>query len=276
MQSKGVIDMTGVFSDPVWTGVTYEAFVVRDNDLFLTTRPAIEGSGSFYATDSAIVNHIDLTTGTYQSTSALDKNGLARRNNENWIDEQGNVYIFAGLGSPERQSRPSVLKIPSGSTSLDPTYDFEPFNAVSALLFGAGLPVLTGNFEYHQNGKAYSVVSTTFPQVLQDFLVENGGLGAVAADPDLLAQALALFNTNPSGQFVELDLEAQTTTKIDDVPFVNAFSSKVKVIDGTVYFLAVGGDTNAVYEYNPTTGTSTEVFNITAGGSISSFVKIGE
>ncbi|MEM6830790.1 MAG: hypothetical protein AAF551_09765, partial [Bacteroidota bacterium] len=140
----------------------------------------------------------------------------------------------------------------------------------------SGLPVLVGNFEYHQNGKAYSVVSTTFPQALQDFLAANGGLAGVAGDPDLLTQALALFNSNPSGQFVEIDLEAQTTTIIEDTPLVNAFGSSVTVIDGTVYFLAVGGDTNAVYVYDPATQTSSEVFNVTAGGSISGFVKIGE
>lgn len=276
MQALDIVDLTGAFMDPVWTGVNYEAFVVRDNDLFVTVRPAIEGSGSFYASDSAIVYHIDLTTNSYQGVSALDNNGLARRSGENWIDEQGNIYLAAFLSSTERSSLPSILRIPTGSTSLDPNYDFKFITTVSAPLLASGLPVLVGNFEYHQNGKAYSVVSTTFPQALQDFLAANGGLAGVAGDPDLLTQALALFNSNPSGQFVEIDLEAQTTTIIEDTPLVNAFGSSVTVIDGTVYFLAVGGDTNAVYVYDPATQTSSEVFNVTAGGSISGFVKIGE
>ncbi|MEM9673252.1 MAG: hypothetical protein AAF992_11690 [Bacteroidota bacterium] len=276
MQAKGIIDLTGAFMDPSWTGVNYEAFVVRDNDLFVTVRPAIQGSGSFYATDSAIVYHIDLTTNSYQSVSALDNKGLARRSGENWVDEQGNIYLAATLSSPERSSLPSILRIPAGSTSLDPTYDFNFINTVSATLLASGLPVLLGNFEYHRNGKAYSVVSTTFPLVLQEFLAANGGLGGVAGDPDLLTQALALFNSNPSGQFVEIDLEAQTTTIIEDTPLVNAFSSRVSVIDGAVYFLAVGGETNMVLEYDPATQTSSEVFNVTAGGSITRFAKIGE
>ncbi|MEM9389144.1 MAG: hypothetical protein AAGA02_01650 [Bacteroidota bacterium] len=276
MQAIDIVDLTGAFMDPVWTGVNYEAFVVRDNDLFVSVRPAVEGSGSFYASDSAIVYHIDLTTNSYQGVSALNNNGLARRTGENWIDEQGNIYFAAFLSSTERSSLPSILRIPAGSTSLDPSYDFKFITTVSAPLLASGLPVLVGNFEYHQNGKAYSVVSTTFPQALQDFLDANGGLAGVASDPDLLTQALALFNSNPSGQFVEIDLEAQTTTIIEDTPLVNAFGSSVTVIDGTVYLLAVGGDTNAVYQYDPATQTSSEVFNVTAGGSISGFVKIGE
>lgn len=275
MQSRSTIDMTGAFMDPVWTSINYEAFVIRDNDLFVTVRPSIEGSGSFYATDSAIVYHIDLATNSYQGVSAIDKNGLARRSGENWIDEQGNIYLAATLSSPERPVSPSILKIPSGATSLDPTYDFDFINTVSAQLLASRLPVLLGNFEYHQNGKAYSVVGTTFPQALQDFLDANGGLAGVTSDPNLLVQALALFNSNPSGQFVEIDLEAQTTTVIEDVPLVNAFSSRVNIIDGNVYFLAVGGDTNAVYEYDPASGSSNEVFNVTAGGNITGFAKIG-
>ncbi|MEM0941658.1 MAG: hypothetical protein AAGI25_18005 [Bacteroidota bacterium] len=277
MQSKGIIDMSVAFRSPSWTGLSWQAFVIRDNDLFFTVRPGIEGSGSFYATDSAIVYHIDLITETYQGVSAIDKNGLISRTyNETWVDEQGNIYLGSLFGDPGRNTEPSILKIPAGSTSLDPNYDFKFVNPVTGTLSSVNLPIFVGNFVYHQNGKGYSVVSTSLPQALLDFIAEKGSVDAILNDPVLVTEAFALLSNNPNGQFVEIDLEAQNTTIIDGPPLVDANNSFVKVIDGSVYLMATGGHTNAVYEYDPATRTITEVFNITSGGRIADFYKIGD
>ncbi|MEM6263386.1 MAG: hypothetical protein AAGI38_12815 [Bacteroidota bacterium] len=273
MQNTGVIDMTSAYRVPNWTSVTWETYVVRGNDLFVWTRPAIAGSGSFYASDSAIVNHIDLASGTYQSTSFFADKGLSRRTTENWVDGQGNIYFSVG-GAGGVGGTPAILKIPAGATSFDPGYNFDYTAPVSSSL--GILPVLAGNFEYHQNGKGYTVVSTTVPQELTDFLNANGGLAAILADPDLLNQALALLNASANGQFIELDLVAQTATVIPTLPTVSASASGVTIIDGKVYCIATSGGINAVYQYNPDTGAATEVFNVTAGGRILGFYKIGE
>ncbi|MEM6736948.1 MAG: hypothetical protein AAGC64_02360 [Bacteroidota bacterium] len=274
MQSKDVIDMSSVYRGSQWTGVTWETFVVRDNDLFVWSRPAIAGSGSFYATDSAIVNHIDLTTGTYQSTSFFDGHGLSRRNTENWVDEQGNIFMAVTLGNPGSGARPSILKIPAGSTGFDPNYEFFFVDAVggeaSTLLLQTA-----SNFEYYKNGLAYCVVSTTFPPELAA-IIDEIGLNPATWTQDDVNRVVAILFSAENGKLVEINVNDQTTRVIEGLPVVSGFASSVNVIEDKLYFAAIGSELNALYEYNPTTSESAKLFDVSAGGQIVGFHKIGE
>ncbi|MEM0940739.1 MAG: hypothetical protein AAF600_15895 [Bacteroidota bacterium] len=274
MQSEGIIDMSSVYRGSQWTGVTWETFVVRDNDLFVWSRPAIAGSGSFYATDSAIVNHIDLTTGTYQSTSFFNGHGLSRRNTENWLDEQGNIFMAVTLANPGSGARPSILKIPVGSTEFDPSYEFFFVDAVGGE--AASLLLQTAsNFEYYKNGLAYCVVSTTFPSELEATIAEIGLNPATWTQDDLNRVVAALFSAE-NGQLVEINVNDQTTSIIEGLPLVSGFASTINVIDDKLYFAAIGSELNALYEYDPNTGQSAKLFDVSAGGQIVGFHKIGE
>lgn len=273
MQTTGVIDMSNIFKAPQWTGLQYEGFVIRGNDLFVGTRPD-DGSGDTYASDSSIYNHIDLTTNTYQKTIFFPGADLARRTTENWVDESGNIYIVTGGNITVPQTiRPTILKIPAGSTDFDPNYDFKYINAVGGAALT--LPIQSGGaFNYYKNGKAYAIASTTFSPALATFLAQVGTDFSTWTAANF-QQAFGILFTAANGQYVELDMNAQTATILTDIPATSPFNGRTFIVDDKVYCVVSTTNESALYEYDPATGNTQKVFDVTGGGTITGFFKTG-
>lgn len=273
MQNKGIIDMSNAFRAPQWTSSQFEGFVVRGNDLFVCTRP-LDATGSLYASDSCIYNHIDLVTGTFQKSFFFPNADLARRNNQNWVDEQGNVYIYqSGKINVPQTVKPSILKIPAGATEFDPNYNFKFIDATGGAALS--LPVQAGGgFNYHKNGKAYAIASTSFPPELLAFLAVKG-TNFSTWTPEDYQTAFGILETAANGQYVELDLVAQTAKVLTDIPSTSPFNGNTFIVDDKIYCVVSTPNENALYEYDPATGTSRKAFDVSAGGTIGSFVKLG-
>lgn len=273
MQSKGVIDMTNAFKAPQWTGLQYEGFVVRGNDLFVCTRPS-DATGSLYASDSTVYNHIDLTTNTFQKSIFFPNGDLARRNHENWVDESGNIYIVQSgkVGVPQTV-KPSILKIPAGATDFDQSYNFKYIDAAGGQ--APSLPLQAGGgFNYYKNGKAYAIASTSFPPELLAFLAQKG-TDFSKWTPQDFATALGILEAAANGQYVEIDLVAQTTKVLTDIPSTSPYNGRTFIIDDKIYCIVSSPTENAVYEYDPATGASQKMFDVSAGGTIGALIKLG-
>ena len=247
--------------------------MVRGNDLFVCTRP-LDATGRLYASDSCIYNHIDLTTNTFQKSFFFPNADLARRNLENWVDEQGNIYIYqSGKINVPQTIKPSILKIPAGSTEFDPSYNFKYIDATGGV--AQALPIQAGGgFNYYKNGKAYAIASTSFPPELLAFLAANG-TDFSTWTPEDFQTALGILETAANGQYVEIDLVAQTVKLLTDIPSTSPFNGRTFIIDDKVYCVVSTPNENALYEYDPATGASRKAFDVSAGGTIGEFYKLG-
>ena len=273
MQNKGVIDMSNAFRAPQWTSSQYEAFIVRGNDLFVCTRPA-DATGRLYAADSTIMCHIDLVTNTFQKSFFFPNSDLTRRYTENWVDEQGNVYLLqSGKVAVPQVVRPSILKIPAGATEFDASYNFKFIDAAGGQ--APTLPVqATQGFNYYKNGKAYAIASTSFPAELLAFLAQKG-TDFSKWTPEDYQTAFGILETAANGQYVEIDLVDQTTKVLTDIPATSPFNGRTFIVDDKIYCVVSTPTENALYEYDPSNGTSKKVFDVGAGGTINGFYKLG-
>lgn len=239
----------------------YQTFFFRDDLVFAPIRPEV--GGTF---DSTIVHIADLSTGSYVGTTTKNSGesmpvlGFGKRT----VDESGNIYV-PDTGNPTGSNPVStILKIPAGSNEFDPDYDFTP--ALITNPSNVLLPATNGMY-YHQDDKAYTIVSTETPQKLIDLVASVGGNPANLSD-EQIQQALNILYTAENGSWSELDMESQTVTEISGIPMVSPFNvNTVTEVDGKLYFPVVRQEENALYEYDPATGEAQKAFDV-EGGSL--------
>lgn len=268
MKAKGKIDLSKSFKDKDWLTSNFEGFVIRGSELFVSSRP-INAKRNLVA-DTLVYHVIDLTTNKFKKSIFFPKSVAARRETENWIDEQGNIYIATTGNSILPHVKPNIMKIPAGQTDFDKNYDFR---VVDKIPQGKSLPVqFLTSFTYYKNGKAYANASTSFPLELLEMVKKKPSFGQwTRAD---YQKALTILRTAANGQYIEIDLNSQTVKVLSDIPPISPLNGFIRVIDDKVYAVSSNTEENAVYEYDPATGKSKKVFDVTGGGAIRGFFKL--
>ncbi|MEM7380812.1 MAG: hypothetical protein AAF361_06380 [Bacteroidota bacterium] len=247
----------------------------QDNRVFLPLTTNSPVTPQFYEGTDIFVEVVNLNTRSWEKTAVY--NGatypLTRGMENPLVDEDGNIFLLTqGQYSLDFQfgptapasSRPQFLKIPSGGTDFDPDYAFNP---VDALGFQNSVAQLCTGSIYDSNGIAYAAM-TAEPDVPR----VNELLGLLAAGTITDAEfneLVGLVTNSPNMKWTRVDLNAQTAETIDEITstagFVYPFSYKV---DGKFYFQVFNPlqAVNGYFEFDPATNSSTNIYNIAAGG----------
>ncbi|MFS4446818.1 hypothetical protein ACKWCA_09070 [Maribacter sp. 2307UL18-2] len=257
----------------------------QDNKVFLPLITDIPSTGPFYDTIGIYVEVINMDSMTWESTATYtDATYPITRGMENSVvDEQGNIYVTCqgqysldGQAGPTAapSSRPQILKIPAGSTEFDSDYSFNPVDFLGLNFVVAQF--VTGT-TYGANGIAYAAISAKAddPRVLELLQLVGAGTATEAEFNEL--RNLVINGAN--SRWAKLDLNAQTATVIEDIPFTAGFGYPFGYqYDGKMYFQTFNQEEgiNGYYEHDPTTNTSFNIFNVSAGGIATQLVKLQE
>lgn len=271
MQRTGEIDLSDAFFIEGADFENYGGITIRGNDMFFPYRAR---RNSAVATDSLIYHVIDLNTDTYVKTIFLPGHIEPRVFNTPAVDEQGNIYqLTTGDQAFPNLIKPSIVKIPAGSTDFDASYDFRPLDALPG---GAQLPVqVMDGFFYDSDGIAYAFGTIQIPESVTQIVTEAGGLTQLTQEERNMI--LSLIATEPASAWLRIDLNAQTVSVIQDIPLSTPFADAITEIDGDLYLGTASNELTAIYRYDPDTQTSTEVFRLsTASGDISGLFDLSK
>jgi len=270
MQVTNTIDMTAA---PVPGDIPqrYQKFYFRGNDVFGFIRGE-DGSGF----TSFVVHQANLSSNTYVGSTQREGNGFSEITafssfGQNVIDDAGNLYI-ADAGDLNGSGLPASLnKIPAGSNSFDPSYQFFPAQVLNPANFA--LPMFDNFFSIAGN-RAIAKVNAETPQAVIDIVTAAGGVQNLS--PDQINQVLGILFTAESARWCVLDLVAKSVTPISGIPNVGAFAAGGSFRHNGEFYLAVptAGE-QAYYRYNPSSGTATKAFTVT-GGDLAGVYNLAE
>ncbi|MEM8848206.1 MAG: hypothetical protein AAGD17_13985, partial [Bacteroidota bacterium] len=257
----------------------------QDNRVFLPLTTNSNVSPQFYDAEDIYVEVVNLNTLSWEKTATFNQATypLTRGMENPMVDEDGNIYLLTqgqysldfqfGPTAPPR-SRPQILKIPANSTDFDTDYAFNPVNFIG---FQNSVAQLCTGAIYGENGIAYAVM-TAEPDVPRvNELLALLAMGTIT-DAEF-NELVGLVTNSPNMKWTRIDLNAQTAEVIPGIPssagFVYPFSYKY---DGKHYFQVFNPDqgANGYYEYDPATNTSSNVFNVAAGGVATQFFILQE
>lgn len=285
MENLGQIDMSNAKNFPenelnVYAHLTYRP---NDNKLFASLVTNSSKTGQFYDAQDVFVEVVDLATKKWEKTAVFKQATypVSRGLEHSVVDEAGNVYISTqgqyGLDgqlgpNAAKRSRPQILKIPAGKTDFDPTYAFNPVNAVGQQ--SSMFQLLLGT-TYDSNGIAYACISAApYPPRLLELIGKLAVNSITAAEYAELSD-LAFYS--PVQRWAKLDLNAQTATVIADLPLTAAYSyPSTHKYDGKFYLPVYNSsmNLNGYYKYDPATAKSEKMVNVTAGGLITDLLKL--
>lgn len=284
MENLGQIDMTSAQNFPAnETNIyTHLAYRKSDNRLFATLFTNSSKTGQFYDAENVYVEVINLTTKKWEKTAKYEQATypVSRGLENGLVDEQGNVYIVTqgqyGLDrelgpTAAKRSKPQILKIPAGSTDFDPTYSFNPVNAVGMpnLLFQLVLGTI-----YDANGIVYACISgQQDPPRLLELIAKLANNTITTVEYAELSN-LAFYE--PNQRWAKLDMNAKTATLIADIPLTAGYGyPNSRVYEGKFYFPVYnpGLKLNGFYRYDPSTGKSEKLNTISAGGLVTDLMK---
>ncbi|WP_342089027.1 hypothetical protein [Dyadobacter sp. OTU695] len=285
MENLGQIDMSKAKNFPENELNVYAHLTYRPNDhkLFASLVTNSNKTGQFYDAQDVYVEVVDLTTRKWEKTAVFKQATypVSRGLEHSVVDEAGNVYISTqgqyGLDgqlgpNSAKRSRPQILKIPAGKTDFDSTYAFNPINAVGQQ--SSMFQLLLGTI-YDANGIAYACISAApYPPRLLELIGKLAVNSITAAEYAELSD-LAFYS--PVQRWVKLDLNAQTATVIADLPLTAAYSyPSTHKYDGEFYLPIYNSsmNLNGYYKYDPATGQSEKIVNITAGGLVTDLLKL--
>lgn len=279
------IDMPNAKSVDVY--FTYLEIIYRkqDNKAFMFLHINDQDTGAFYDANEIYIEVINLNSFSWESTTTLTdaQYPFTRGATNNIVDEFGNIYITCqgsysldGQSGPSAAiaSRPQIVKIPSGSTVIDPDYRFNPVNYLGFTNLIAQF--ITGTV-YGADGIAYAAVSAKDddPRIIE--LATKIFLGTITSEE--FGELRNLVINGPNFKWTKLDLNAQTATVISDIPFTAGYAYPYAYnYDGKLLFQAFNSDQglNGYYEYDPETDTSFNIFNVTGGGIATQLIKLQE
>ncbi len=285
MQLLESIDMSASKSVEGATRHNYSHVVYRkqDNRLFLFLLADNNKTGQFYDAVDVYAEVVNLTTKKWEKTLTFSQATypISRGMENPLIDEQGNIFVITqgqyGLDgqlgpNSAKRSRPKILKIPAGTTEFDPAYAFNPVDKVGQqnLLF----QLILGGV-YQSNGVAYACISGQQDPPALLALIAKLANGTITEAEYAQLQNLAFYGANQ--RWAKLDLNAQTATIIESLPLTAGFAYPNSFIrDGKVHFQMYNSDLklNGFYEYDPSSGSSKKLFNVTAGGLAINLIKL--
>ena len=290
----GINTLNPQFSIDVSNGKTIEGYYqtyleviyrAQDNKAFMFVHLNDQSNSTYYDGNEIYVEVVNLNTFLWESTAVLTdaQYPFTRGATNNVVDELGNIYVTCqGSYSLDGQagataaaaSRPMIAKIPSGSTTFDDSYRFNPANELG---FSNLIAQFVTGTVYGADGIAYAAVSAKADSDRVIELITAFALGTITQEEFEELRILVLSGSN--SKWTKLDLNAQTATIIPDIPFVAGFGFPYAYnYDGTIFFSAYNLEEgiNGYYEYNPETETSTNIFNVTGGGIVAQLVKLQE
>ena len=287
MENLGQVDMSKAqnFPDNETNIYTHLIYRPTDKKLFVTLYTNSSKTGQYYDSQNVYVEVIDVATKKWEKTTVFEQATypVSRGLENGLVDEQGNIYIVTqgqygldGQLGPNgaKRSKPQILKIPAGSTSFDLTYSFNPVTAFGFpnLAFQLVLGAI-----YDANGIVYACISGQQdpPRLLE--LIAKLASQTITAVEYVELQTLAFYG--PNQRWVKLDMNAKTATAISDLPITAGYGYPNSTIyDGKFYFPIYNPDLklNGYYKYDPATGKSEKINTITAGGLVTTFVKLSK
>ncbi|MPR36963.1 hypothetical protein [Salmonirosea aquatica] len=287
MEALGQIDMSKAKKIAANSRNYYSNIVYRkqDNRVFLALLTDNENTSPYYDATDVYVEVINLTSRQWEKTiTYANASYPVSRGNENQIvDESGNIYIFTqgsygldGQMGPRaaQYARPQILKIPANSTDFDASYSFNPVNTLGQqnLL----VQLMLGSI-YDANGIAYSCISAQpeSPRILE--LVGKFAQGIIT-EAEFFELRNAIFYSE-NQRWVKLDLNAKTVSVLDDIPFTAGFGyPNAYKYDGKFYFQynTASNNTSGFYEYDPGTGRATKAFSLAKGGIASDLIRLNK
>ncbi|MEM9000597.1 MAG: hypothetical protein AAGB24_10065 [Bacteroidota bacterium] len=186
-----------------------------------------------------------------------------------YFDENGDMYSFHGGGGLTDSA--AILRIPAGTNTYDPDYNFQVPLVVNPTLAFTGGAFMTG-YDYFENGIGFALVNESIdPEILQ-ILEESGG----DLTPEDLARIQELLFISPTGAYVAVNLEAQTTTRIDGLPALSVFDNGGLNFSGNNVLISIANASeNALFVHNPTSGTTSKAFDMT-GATIFTVIDLSE
>ncbi|MCW5911136.1 MAG: hypothetical protein KIT62_08685 [Cyclobacteriaceae bacterium] len=192
---------------------------------------------------------IDIATETYESTTVIEDTGSIAYINENEMydfDTNGDLYVVC-QGRSALGTKSKIARIRANSTAVDQGWEL--------------------NFtDYNETDKGKFV----------GVFAKDGKLILVVNTEELTGGAAGNINTADIWKFYSVDVATKVFTEITGIPAgTNPGAAKAVVeIDGKILLRGSTNTeaTNGYYELNGT--VATQLFNVTAGGSVSGFYKI--
>ncbi len=192
---------------------------------------------------------INTTTGAYEKTIKIANTGSIAYINENNMydfDSNGDLYIVT-QGNSVTGGNSKISRIKSGASDIDASWSL---NMDDIMTGGKFVGV------HAHNGKLVTLIPNT---------VLTGG-------------ANGNINSENIWEFYVIDVATKARTKIGGVPaIINPGASYCAVeIDGKTLLRVANKDgvINGYFEYNWSTNTAKQLFQVTAGGQVQAIAKI--
>jgi len=203
---------------------------------------------------------------TFQEGGTYDIASLSQK----YVDESGNMYVMQSSDFNFPTESGSILKINSGTQEYDQSYNFKVPEVANPDSEGLGTFLL--GFEYLGNGMGVALANTTLaPGIIE--IVDNAGGVDNMTDSDWGMVRDLLF-TNPTAEFLLLDLEAQTVNPISGLPVVSIVGgSGPTFINDELHFMVVSPTDNALYKYDNASNSASLVVNVT-GSQLNQFIDL--
>ncbi|MEM6297771.1 MAG: hypothetical protein AAF740_03680 [Bacteroidota bacterium] len=287
MEETGRIDLSGAFDFPDDDNITgfYSTMMYNDvtNKLFVSVFLNDQRTPQFYDRNEVYVTVIDVASGSVDKTITHGnaQYPVMRGKVSNIVDEAGNTYFLAqgsyGLDGQigpvaSAASRPQILKI-NTSSEFDESYTFNPVNSFG---FGANFFQLASSLVYGGNNKVYapltSVNDTTQPELTA--LLQKLATGTITQPEYDQLVFLVLFT--PTQNWVEIDLATRNVREVIGIPKTAGFNYPfgVPTSENSVFVQYADNVTSGFYEIDVNSSTGTEVFTLSAGGTVEAFLDL--
>lgn len=260
LQNTGSIDLTAVVNERgvgvegiLYRSIGQKFLAVKNGKLFANiTYAKTNGSQKGFFDDyyeDVYIAVIDIATSTYESTTTIEDTGSIAYINENEMydfDTNGDLYVVC-QGRSALGGKSKIARIKANSTSIDDTWELN-----------------FTDFREADNGKYVGVYAN------------EGKLILVVNTESLTGGPTGNINTADIWKFYSVNIATKAFTEITGIPVgTNPGAAQAVVeVDGKI-LLRGSTNTEATNGYFELNGTvATQLFNVTAGGSVCGFHKI--
>ncbi|MEM6763808.1 MAG: PKD domain-containing protein [Bacteroidota bacterium] len=267
MDVTGSIDMTAANAIVDTAAVRYQTYIFRgDNEIFVPTR--LEAGGNV---PNVVLPKIDIARGEVTDVAEFEGAGdlvVLNRFGQRYVDEMGNLYFYHAGNISLPTISGAVLKIPAGASDYDSTYNFKVPEVNNPGTTGTGSFLST--FYYYKDNQGFALVNEELDPRIFQLVGERGGIQNLTEED--FDQIFFWLFTSPTGAWVQVDLAAQTTSKIDGLPPLSPFdASNMSFVGGTPHFAIANPSVNAFFRLNEDTGSVEKVFDMEGGNIVGVF-----
>ncbi|MEM8900069.1 MAG: PKD domain-containing protein, partial [Bacteroidota bacterium] len=264
MEVTGSIDMSAANAIDT-AAVRYQTYIFRgDNEIFVPTR--LEAGGNI---PNVVLPKIDIARGQVTEVAEFEGAGdvvVLNRFGQRYVDETGNLYFYHAGNISLPTISGAVFKIPAGLTDYDSTYNFKVPEVNNPAVTGNGSFLST--FYYYKDNQGFALVNEELDPRIFQLVAERGGIQNLTQED--FDQIFFWLFTSPTGAWVQVDLAAQTSTKINGLPPLSPFdASNMSFVDGVPHFAIANPSVNAYFRLNEATGAAEKVFDMEGANIVS-------